>query len=98
VLAKRDTDDQALIDRWIRAHPHKSGLADAVLAESLVPVYAVIGALPGSDGNLMEVAEVAAAYEVPQEAVAAAIAYYRRHQPLIDERIFTGGSSPLKPA
>lgn len=79
--------DEALIRRWIRPHPHKDGPEDVVLAESLVPVYAVIGYLPVAADNLDRVAD---AYDVPRAAVEAALAYYRQHQAVIDARIYDG--------
>jgi uncharacterized protein (DUF433 family) len=82
-----DTRERALIERWIRPHPYQAGPGDVVLAESSVPVYAIIGQLPVYKGNLDQVADD---YEVPREAVEAALAYHRRHRAVIDARIFTG--------
>jgi uncharacterized protein (DUF433 family) len=45
-------------------------------------VWIVISYLKGA-----EIPEVAAAYDVPEEAIVAAIAYYRRHRALIDARL-----------
>lgn len=87
LLANNDSQDQALIERWIRPHPHRSGPGDAVVAESYVLVYALIGDLPTVCDDLDR---VAADYEVPREAVEAALAYYRRHRGVIDARIYTG--------
>jgi uncharacterized protein (DUF433 family) len=87
LVAGSDPQAQVLIERWIRPHPHHSNPADAVLAESSVPVYALIGHLPVAQGDLDQVAD---AYEVPREAVEAALAYYRRNRAAIDARIYTG--------
>jgi uncharacterized protein (DUF433 family) len=87
LLAKHDPREQGLIARWIRPHPHRNGAADVVVAESDVPVYALIGDLATVAGDLDR---VAADYEVPREAVEAALAYYRRHRDLIDARMYSG--------
>ena len=87
LLAKHDPREQGLIAHWIRPHPHRSGAADVVVAESNVPVYALIGDLSVVAGDLDR---VAADYEVPREAVEAALAYYRRHRDLIDARMYSG--------
>ncbi len=49
-----------------------------------VPVWVLLGYWQGSAHDAGAVAE---AYEVPVEAIAAALAYYRRHWALIDARI-----------
>lgn len=92
LLAKHDPREQGLMARWIRPHPHRSGAADVVVAESDVPVYALIGDLSVVAGDLDR---VAADYEVPREAVEAALAYYRRHRDLIDARIYSGGPAAV---
>ena len=73
LLATRNPQEQGLIARWIRPHPHKSGAADVVVAASNVPVYALIGDLSVA-GDPDRVAED---YDVPREFVEAALAYYR---------------------
>ncbi len=80
-MTKRERE---LIERWIRQDPHDSDPAEAVLAESGISVWALIGHLQGVDGD---VAEVAADYQVPCEAVEAAVAYYRKHQHFIEARL-----------
>ncbi len=54
------------------------------MADSGVSVWAVIGHLPSVGGD---VAQAAADYELSPEAMAAAIAYYRRNGPAIDARL-----------
>jgi len=81
-----------LIARWIRPHPHRSGPEDVVVDESFVPVYALIGYLPVVGGDLRQ---VAGAYDVPVEAVEAAVAYYHRHRAIIDARIYSGEADPV---
>lgn len=81
ILTKREKN---LIARWIEPHPHKPDPAEAVLIQYCISVWALIGYLEGADGD---VAEVADAYCVPAEAVEAALAYYRKHQHLIEARL-----------
>lgn len=57
---------------------------DAYIAGYNVPVWALIGYLQAAEGN---VAQVAADYDLPEEAVAAAQNYYRQHRTQIDVRI-----------
>ena len=74
--------DQALIARWIEAQPER--LDEVRLAKYGIEVWAVVGYARGTDGDL---AEVARAYELPIDAVRAALAYYRRHPLPIDARL-----------
>lgn len=80
-----DGVEQTLIDRWIQPNPHKSTSADEHwLVGSAVPVWAIIGYLPVVNWDAERAAKD---YQVPVEAVDAALAYYRRHQVLIDNRV-----------
>lgn len=81
---RQDRVDQALIDRWVEPNPYKRRIDEARLKGSSVPVWAIIGYLEAASGDI---AQVAADYDVPREAVEAALAYYRRHGFLIDARI-----------
>jgi uncharacterized protein (DUF433 family) len=72
------------ITQYIELNPQRPGLDEAWLKDYGVAVWALIGYLHAADGD---VARVAAAYDVPQEAVEAAIAYYDQHRALIDTRI-----------
>ena len=80
---KQAIDEGRLIEAWIEENPYKRPVADAWLKEYGVAVWALIAHLQ----ILGDVAEVAAAYAVPPEAVQAAIAYYERNKPPIDARI-----------
>ncbi len=81
-LPARNWDD--LIARYIDTNPYRPGIADAILAEYGVPVWALVGAIRIAGATPDEVTE---GYEVPREAVDAALAYYRQHRPVIDARI-----------
>jgi uncharacterized protein (DUF433 family) len=76
-----DTD---WISQYIDLNPYRPGLDEARLKEFGVPVWALIGYLPAVGGA---VNRVAADYELPVEAVEAAIAYYHQHRSLIDARV-----------
>jgi uncharacterized protein (DUF433 family) len=73
-----------LIPTYIEENPYQPGVADARLKEYGVPVWALIGFWELAK---RDVAEVASAYELPEEAVHAAIGYYNEHRCEIDERI-----------
>ncbi len=86
-MATKQTDtvtDDELIARYIAPHPAKAGADQAVLAGYGVSVWALVGYLRGTNASLQR---VAADYDLPVEAVDAAMAYYRRHKAIIDSRI-----------
>ena len=74
-----------LIEQFVRPDPHRPGLdrARVVVGERNVPIWALIGTLRGGGG----IEQTAEAYEVPEEVVVAAVAYYARHRLLIDHRL-----------
>jgi uncharacterized protein (DUF433 family) len=76
--------EQELIKRWIEQQPHRPDPAEARLVEFGIPVWALVGYL---EAVRNDVAQVADDYEVPCEAVEAALAYYRQHRQVIDARI-----------
>ncbi len=76
--------EQALIDRYIAADLYDYGPQDARLKDAGTPVWALIGYLEGASGDL---ARVAADYELPLEAVQAAVAFYHRHRAPIDAKL-----------
>lgn len=79
-------DERELIDRYIDPDTDRypGGRADARLREYGVPVWALIGQLQALDGDLDQLAED---YELPREAVDAALAYYRCNKEYIDARL-----------
>lgn len=79
-----DAEADALIARYIQRDPNRLGrdLARTGTEQGTVAVWVVISYLKGA-----EIPEVATAYDVPEEAIVAAIAYYRRHRALIDARL-----------
>ena len=78
------TNEDALIARYIEPNPHRPGLGDARLVDYGVSIWALVGYLAAVHGD---VAQTAAAYAVPAEAVEAARAYYDRYKSFIDARI-----------
>lgn len=68
----------------IEAKPHLGGVEDARLVKFGVPVWALVGHWEAVGRDIDRVAHD---YDVPREAVEAALAYYDRHQPAIDARI-----------
>ncbi len=84
----RDTapalNDAELIARYIELDVDRPGPAEARLVDSGVPVWALIGHYQATG---RDPAVVAADYDVPLEAVAAALAYYARHQAAIEARL-----------
>ena len=78
------TREEDLISAYIELTPQKPWPAEARVRGRGVAVWALVGTLPAVEGDLDQ---VAAAYEVPREAVDAAMAYYRRHQCAIDARL-----------
>jgi uncharacterized protein (DUF433 family) len=76
--------EPSLIDRWIEQSPHYPGPQEARLVEYGVSVWVLIAYLRAVGGDAARVAED---YDLPLEAVEAAIAYYREHQALIDAQI-----------
>jgi uncharacterized protein (DUF433 family) len=87
------TDDNALIQHYVEENPQFPGAARAWLVASGVPVWAIVGYFQcaiGGDADHpapKQLAQVAADYDLPEEAIVAALAYYRRHRRPIDERI-----------
>lgn len=77
-------DEQGLIARWIEQNPHRPGVGEARVIGYCVPVWALVGYRLMVDGDAERVADD---YDLPQEAVTAALAYYRRHRAVIDARI-----------
>jgi uncharacterized protein (DUF433 family) len=72
-----------LIDTYIERDPRRP--EDARLREHGVTVWTLIGYWRDVVGG--DVEQVAQDYEVPAEAVRAALAYYERHRELFDARL-----------
>ena len=75
-------NERALIERWIRPNPHRP--SEMVLDGYGTALWAIVGAARGMEHDL---AEVARGYNVPEDAVRAALAYYRRYPLQIDAKL-----------
>ncbi len=82
LLDEERPDEAELIARYIHPHPHKSGRAYARVRDTDQSVGAMIRHLQ-EDGDI---SGTAAAYGVPEEAIWAAIAFYRRNRAILDAR------------
>jgi uncharacterized protein (DUF433 family) len=80
-------DDDALIARYVEEDRSRPGPAGARLADSGVPLWALIGYLHAAVAG--DPTQAAVDYRVPVDAVRAAVAYYNRrdNRPLIDALI-----------
>jgi uncharacterized protein (DUF433 family) len=76
--------EHALIDSYIEQNPDRPGLDEARLIGFGIPIWAMVGYYWAVGEQPARVAED---YEIPEEAVAAALAYYHRHRALIDARL-----------
>ena len=74
-----------LIDRYITQDPHRPGLAEARLADYGTHVWALVSYYQQAVNRDLD--RVAHDYDVPREAVEAALAYYRKHRRHIDAKI-----------
>jgi uncharacterized protein (DUF433 family) len=82
--------DEQIIRQYVAEDPDWSDPVEARIAGYGVPVWALIGYLRAVDGDL---ARTAQDYDVPEEAVRAAVAYYRRHQRAIDARLIENSAT-----
>ncbi len=73
-----------LIDRWIEPGPSSLGPQDARLVGYGLSVWSLIAYLRVVHGEVRRAAED---YDIPEDAILAALAYYDEHRYLIDARI-----------
>jgi len=82
---RNDVDEQQLSEKHVDLNYNRfGGRADARLKESGVSVWAIVTYLGIYDGDVNEVARI---YELSQEEMDAALAYYRRNKKYVDARI-----------
>ena len=77
-------DDDTLVAQWIEPDPNRPGAYNVWVVDYCVHVWAIIGYLEAVSGNIDRVAED---YDLPVDAVRAAVAYYRQHKEIIDARL-----------
>jgi uncharacterized protein (DUF433 family) len=84
--SKARLDEDRLIQEYIDPDwdRYPAGRADARLREYGVSVWTLIGHLRAIGGD---VDQLAADYELPHEAVEAALAYYRQNKDYVDARL-----------
>jgi uncharacterized protein (DUF433 family) len=70
-----------LVDYWIAPDPYHLGRHNFVIRESRLHVWAIIADLEGSN---WDVAAVAKARDLPEDAIRAAIAFREQHRALFD--------------
>lgn len=90
IVGNIDDDETALIAEWIKPAPHSASADAARIAGTGVPVWALIGYLPAVHHDECQVAQD---YELPVDAVRAAVAYYRRNREVIDAKLILNASS-----
>jgi uncharacterized protein (DUF433 family) len=73
-----------LIREYIEPSEYHSGVANAVIKGTGVPVWAIIGQYRAEGGDAQYVAD---GYRISLEAVHAVLAYYEDHATAIDARI-----------
>lgn len=82
----REPCDNELIAEYILVDPDRGDVEDARLVRYGVPVWALIGYLhPNLERQEWD--DAARAYQIPVDAVHAAVAFYDRHKHAIDTRI-----------
>jgi hypothetical protein len=76
-----------LLTRWLEPDPDSASKAAYRIAGYGVQVWALAGYLRDERGPTRAyLSEAAQAFRVPREAVEAALAFYRRHRAVIDDR------------
>jgi hypothetical protein len=73
--------DDALVDAMIEQDPSKPGRHNARFKEYGTHVWAVLGVLRRTNGDI---AATAHEWRMPEEAIRAAIRYHERHKELFD--------------
>lgn len=83
-MGRAAREEEELIRRHVIQEGDRGGRAEAWLADSRVSIWALVGYLSGVDSDLEQ---LAADYNLTEDAVQAAMAFYRRHKCLIDARV-----------
>jgi len=83
-VESKGTAEELAITRWIEPNPPKPGPAEMWVLPGCVSERVVMRQLQVEDWDIAGVAEF---FELPVEAIEAAIAYYHQNRATIDERI-----------
>jgi uncharacterized protein (DUF433 family) len=82
---RSDLDEEQLIEKHVDLNYDRyGGRADARLKRSGVSIWAIVTYLDVFDGDIEKVAW---SYDLSQEEMAAALAYYRQNKKYVDARI-----------
>lgn len=73
----------ALIEQYIELDPRRPRLDEAQVKDYGIAVWAIIGRLEAAHGD---VEQAAADYDLPPDAVRAALAYYQQNRDMIEAR------------
>jgi uncharacterized protein (DUF433 family) len=82
-MARTQKKSDALIEQFIELDPRRPRIDDAQIREYGIPVWAIIGRVEAAHGDIDE---AAADYDLPSDAIRAALAYYERYREAIDAR------------
>ena len=88
-MATETQNDADLIARYVAPNPNKPGRDEAWLDEYGVSIWALIGHYQAAG---RDAAYTAQAYEIPLEAMHAALAYYHQNQAVIEARLDANAS------
>lgn len=81
----RPTTEDELIERYIEFNPNRPGRDRAQIKDCGIEVWALIAYY--REGAKRDIKRVAKDYDIPLDAVRAALAYYDRERNLIDARL-----------
>ncbi len=82
-MAQVQRKSDALIEQFIELDPRRPRIDDARVEEYGIAVWEIVGRLEAAHGD---VEAAAADYDLPPDAVRAALAYYKRYRDAIDAR------------
>ncbi len=85
------TDTQSLVEHYIEDDRNCLVPAEARLRHFGVHVWAIVGYY--LNAARQDISKVAADYDIPREAVDAALAYYEQHRTSIDARLAENAAS-----
>jgi uncharacterized protein (DUF433 family) len=83
-MSTKTTSGRELLARWIEPDAAYPGDPEAHIANTGIPVWALVGHYKANGQHAGLTAED---YRLPIEAIKAALAYYRGHREIIDMRL-----------
>lgn len=90
-MATQMRSDYELLARWIRPERIYPGDPNACIAGTGISVWAIVGHWSAGRSDIEATARE---YGLKEEAVQAAIQYYRLHRDLLDARLAANDASP----